>query len=94
MFFRQVCEHHYGVCPGIVINGHTDASFSYFPAPLEYILQELLKNAVRWAKIWKMYDVRYLYKLQILRVDIVPIISCSFVAITISLLNLVIVYEI
>ncbi|XP_046841642.1 3-methyl-2-oxobutanoate dehydrogenase [lipoamide] kinase, mitochondrial-like [Xenia sp. Carnegie-2017] len=46
-FVRQVCEHHYGVCPEIIINGHKDASFSYFPAPLEYILQELLKNAMR-----------------------------------------------
>ncbi|CAB4034678.1 3-methyl-2-oxobutanoate dehydrogenase [lipoamide] kinase, mitochondrial, partial [Paramuricea clavata] len=46
-FVKQVCEHHYGVCPEIVIDGHTDASFSYIPAPLEYILLELLKNAMR-----------------------------------------------
>ena len=44
---RQLCEDHYGVCPGILINGHTEASFSYCRAPLEYILQELLKNAMR-----------------------------------------------
>ncbi|XP_028400872.1 3-methyl-2-oxobutanoate dehydrogenase [lipoamide] kinase, mitochondrial-like isoform X1 [Dendronephthya gigantea] len=46
-FVKQVCEHHYGVSPNIVVNGHTDTSFSYFPSPLEYILLELLKNAMR-----------------------------------------------
>ena len=46
-FFRQVCEHTYGVAPGLIVNGHTKAVFPYIPAPLEYILQELLKNAMR-----------------------------------------------
>lgn len=46
-FARKVCEHTYGVAPGLIINGHTQAVFPYIPAPLEYILQELLKNAMR-----------------------------------------------
>lgn len=45
---RQVCEHTYGVAPGLIVNGHTQAVFPYIPAPLEYILQELLKNAMRY----------------------------------------------
>lgn len=47
LFCRQVCEHTYGVAPGLIVNGHTKAVFPYIPAPLEYILQELLKNAMR-----------------------------------------------
>ncbi|XP_068679925.1 branched-chain alpha-ketoacid dehydrogenase kinase-like [Montipora capricornis] len=46
-FARKVCEHTYGVAPGLIVNGHTQAVFPYIPAPLEYILQELLKNAMR-----------------------------------------------
>lgn len=46
-FARQVCEHTYGIAPGLIVNGHTQAVFPYIPAPLEYILQELLKNAMR-----------------------------------------------
>lgn len=46
-FCRKVCEHTYGVAPGLIINGHTHAVFPYISAPLEYILQELLKNAMR-----------------------------------------------
>lgn len=46
-FARQVCEHTYGVAPGLIVNGHTKAIFPHIPAPLEYILQELLKNAMR-----------------------------------------------
>ena len=45
--YRQVCEHTYGVAPGLIVNGHTKAIFPHIPAPLEYILQELLKNAMR-----------------------------------------------
>ncbi|EDO37783.1 predicted protein [Nematostella vectensis] len=46
-FARQICEHLYGVAPGVIVNGHTKAMFPYIPSPLEYILQELIKNAMR-----------------------------------------------
>lgn len=46
-FARQLCETTYGIAPGVIINGHTHAIFSYIPAPLEYMLQELCKNAMR-----------------------------------------------
>ena len=45
--YRQLCETTYGIAPGVIINGHTQAVFSYIPAPLEYMLQELCKNAMR-----------------------------------------------
>lgn len=54
-FARKVCEHTYGVAPGLIINGHTHAVFPYISAPLEYILQELLKNAMR-ASVEKHFD--------------------------------------
>ena len=64
-----MCEHHYGVCPGIIIDGHKDASFSHFPSPLEYILLELLKNAMRWAHgqileqlVDNLYNIYLCYK--------------------------------
>ena len=47
-FRRQICEHLYGVAPGVIINGHTKAVIPFIPAPLEYILQELLKNSMRY----------------------------------------------
>lgn len=56
-FARKVCEHTYGVAPGLIINGHTHAVFPYIAAPLEYILQELLKNAMR-ASVEKHFDKR------------------------------------
>ncbi|KAG1673895.1 [3-methyl-2-oxobutanoate dehydrogenase [lipoamide]] kinase, mitochondrial [Nymphon striatum] len=46
-FTRKITMHKYGVAPAIKINGHTNAAFSYFQTPLDYILPELLKNAMR-----------------------------------------------
>ena len=43
----QMSERHYGRTPPIKINGHVNASFPYIRTPLDYILPELLKNAVR-----------------------------------------------
>ncbi|XP_031553211.1 3-methyl-2-oxobutanoate dehydrogenase [lipoamide] kinase, mitochondrial-like [Actinia tenebrosa] len=54
-FSRQVCEHIYGIAPGVIINGHTKAVFPFILAPLEYILQELIKNAMR-ASVEYHYD--------------------------------------
>ncbi|XP_055513886.1 3-methyl-2-oxobutanoate dehydrogenase [lipoamide] kinase, mitochondrial [Leucoraja erinacea] len=46
-FARRLCEHQYGNSPRVRINGHVAARFPYLPMPLDYILPELLKNAMR-----------------------------------------------
>ena len=46
---RRLCEHKYGSAPRVRINGHVAARFPFIPMPLDYILPELLKNAMRWA---------------------------------------------
>ena len=40
-------QNRYGHCPTVKISGHTNAVFPYMEMPLDYILPELLKNAVR-----------------------------------------------
>lgn len=44
---RRLCEHKYGNAPRVRINGHVAARFPFIPMPLDYILPELLKNAMR-----------------------------------------------
>ncbi|XP_043909794.1 3-methyl-2-oxobutanoate dehydrogenase [lipoamide] kinase, mitochondrial-like [Protopterus annectens] len=46
-FARRLCEHQYGNAPRVRINGHVAAKFPFIPMPLDYILPELLKNAMR-----------------------------------------------
>ncbi|KAK2510706.1 Bckdk [Columba guinea] len=46
-FARRLCEHQYGNAPRVRINGHVAARFPYIPLPLDYVLPELLKNAMR-----------------------------------------------
>ncbi len=46
-FVTNLAEHHYGKSPQIKLNGHINAQFPYIQTPLDYILPELLKNAVR-----------------------------------------------
>ncbi|KAI6057850.1 3-methyl-2-oxobutanoate dehydrogenase [lipoamide] kinase, mitochondrial [Aix galericulata] len=46
-FARRLCEQQYGNAPRVRINGHVAARFPYIPLPLDYILPELLKNAMR-----------------------------------------------
>jgi len=46
-FAADVAEEKYGHCPRIKISGHIGAHFPYIETPLDYILPELLKNAVR-----------------------------------------------
>ncbi|XP_067837890.1 branched-chain alpha-ketoacid dehydrogenase kinase-like isoform X2 [Heptranchias perlo] len=46
-FARRLCEHKYGNAPRVRISGHVAARFPYIPMPLDYILPELLKNAMR-----------------------------------------------
>ncbi|XP_036435775.1 3-methyl-2-oxobutanoate dehydrogenase [lipoamide] kinase, mitochondrial [Colossoma macropomum] len=46
-FARRLCEHQYGNSPQVRINGHVAARFPFIPLPLDYILPELLKNAMR-----------------------------------------------
>ncbi|KAK1882228.1 [3-methyl-2-oxobutanoate dehydrogenase [lipoamide]] kinase mitochondrial [Dissostichus eleginoides] len=44
---KRLCEHQYGNSPRVRINGHVAARFPFIPLPLDYILPELLKNAMR-----------------------------------------------
>lgn len=46
-FVQELCDVNYGSSPEVVINGQTDTTFTYVPVHLEYILCELLKNALR-----------------------------------------------
>ncbi|KAG2217569.1 hypothetical protein INT45_004922 [Circinella minor] len=46
-FVAELCEFNYGASPETIMDGHTDATFTYIPVHLEYILTELLKNAQR-----------------------------------------------
>uniref|UniRef100_A0A8D0CHV2 Protein-serine/threonine kinase n=1 Tax=Scleropages formosus TaxID=113540 RepID=A0A8D0CHV2_SCLFO len=46
-FARRLSEHQYGNSPRVRINGHVAARFPFIPLPLDYILPELLKNAMR-----------------------------------------------
>ncbi|XP_049270986.1 3-methyl-2-oxobutanoate dehydrogenase [lipoamide] kinase, mitochondrial isoform X2 [Rhipicephalus sanguineus] len=46
-FVRQVSVHKYGKAPPFKYNGHLNCSFPYIQMPLDYIIPELLKNAVR-----------------------------------------------
>uniref|UniRef100_UPI000B4C3CA4 3-methyl-2-oxobutanoate dehydrogenase [lipoamide] kinase, mitochondrial n=1 Tax=Lonchura striata TaxID=40157 RepID=UPI000B4C3CA4 len=43
----RLCEHQYGNAPRVRINGHVAARFPFIPLPLDYVLPELLKNAMR-----------------------------------------------
>lgn len=47
LIFRSICEAKYGASPNVKINGHVNCSFPYIQPPLDYILGELLKNAMR-----------------------------------------------
>lgn len=46
-FTRKMCNEKYGVSPEVYVKGHVAATFPYIPQPLDYILNELLKNAMR-----------------------------------------------
>lgn len=44
---RKLCIEKYGKAPEVQLGGNLSATFSYIPQPLDYILLEILKNAVR-----------------------------------------------
>ena len=46
-FVQTLAEDKYGHTPDIRISGHINAKFPYIEMPLDYILPELLKNAMR-----------------------------------------------
>ena len=46
--YRKLCIDKYGKAPEVRLNGHLSATFSYIPQPLDYILCEVLKNAMRF----------------------------------------------
>ncbi len=46
----QVCTETYGCAPEVRITGDTHAKMPYIPSHLDYMLYELLKNAMRWVQ--------------------------------------------
>ena len=48
VFVRKMCEDKFGISPEVHLAGHVMARFAYIPQPLDYILHELLKNAMRY----------------------------------------------
>ena len=44
---KSMCESQYGEAPPLVIDGNLDATFSFIPVHLEYIMIELFKNSMR-----------------------------------------------
>jgi len=46
-FVRRLAIHRYGRAPDIRLSGHIGSCFPYITLPLDYILPEILKNAVR-----------------------------------------------
>jgi len=52
---RNLCIEKYGKAPDVHLGGNLSATFSFIPQPLDYILFELLKNAIRlvFSVIWE-----------------------------------------
>ncbi|OQV23417.1 [3-methyl-2-oxobutanoate dehydrogenase [lipoamide]] kinase, mitochondrial [Hypsibius exemplaris] len=46
-FTRDLCQSKFGKAPQVKISGHVSAAFPYILQPLDYILPELFKNAMR-----------------------------------------------
>nr|XP_053632201.1 3-methyl-2-oxobutanoate dehydrogenase [lipoamide] kinase, mitochondrial-like [Cherax quadricarinatus] len=46
-FVTRIASHKYGRVPQLKLSGHVNAVFPYIELPLDYILPEILKNAVR-----------------------------------------------
>jgi [3-methyl-2-oxobutanoate dehydrogenase (acetyl-transferring)] kinase len=46
-FTTKMCIEKYGVAPEVKVNGHVSSLFPYIASPLDYIMHELLKNAMR-----------------------------------------------
>lgn len=46
-YVEQLCDMHYGSSPDYIIQGQTDTEIPYIPVHVEYILMELMKNAMR-----------------------------------------------
>jgi len=43
-----MCIEKYGIAPEVKVMGHTATVFPYIMSPLDYILHEILKNAMRY----------------------------------------------
>lgn len=46
-FVIRLAQNKYGKAPRIKLSGHINATFPYIQLPLDYMIPELLKNAVR-----------------------------------------------
>jgi [3-methyl-2-oxobutanoate dehydrogenase (acetyl-transferring)] kinase len=44
---RKLCLEKYGKAPEVRLSGHLSVTFAYIPQPLDYMLFEVLKNAMR-----------------------------------------------
>jgi len=44
---KELCETNYGIAPEVVFDGATEITFPYISVHMEYIIFELLKNAMR-----------------------------------------------
>lgn len=43
-----MCNEKYGLSPEVHVRGQVAVAFPYIPQPLDYIINELLKNAMRY----------------------------------------------
>lgn len=43
----QVCTETYGICTDVKVTGDVNSTMQYIPTHLDYMLYELLKNAMR-----------------------------------------------
>eukprot|EP00842_Homolaphlyctis_polyrhiza_P004224 jgi/Hompol1/4802/HPOL_001273-RA len=46
-YVQQLCEYNYGAAPDVEFSGAQDTKFAYIPVHVEYIVMEVLKNAMR-----------------------------------------------
>jgi len=69
-YCREMCQHNYGIAPSVAINGHSKAVFPYLPPPLEYMIQELLKNAMKATVLHHREKVHAWYEIPPVKVTI------------------------
>lgn len=46
-YVESLCEINYGSSPVVHLNGNVDTAIPYIPVHIEYIIMELIKNAMR-----------------------------------------------
>ncbi|KAF8343795.1 atypical/PDHK/BCKDK protein kinase [Cantharellus anzutake] len=79
-FVNSLSDATFGASPPLVIDGIVDAKFAYIPVHLEYIVTEILKNAVR-ASVEQHHAIRSTGPLPPVQATIAP--SSSFLSLRI-----------